>query len=395
MKQLINDRSIFVSGLCYFVIMLAFIVLRIVFGAGFLGNVTNDTTDFVFTFIVQVLVLFLVPFLFMRFFAKQPSKTVFKRNHFRKIDGKMILWSLLLGVCTYAIILFVSSFWSGILSIFGYSSGSGVPTTPATDYPFLNFLLGILFIGVLPGFCEEFTHRGMVLGNIKKDGVGRAILFSALLFGLMHLNIAQLGYAFVVGLILGTVTLLTKSIFPAMITHCVSNSISTYLTYAQDNGWFGGNFYDWINSWLNGSNMIATFLFSTLILCILVTLIFYIMVSLFKNAKRNDFKNFKKRLAKNLKENGLEGQIDLNNDVQVFKLYQESQFVNLQKKLLTSSLTPDQIEKNIDKTTLLSLMFDEDVTKKAKIKHMDYLFYYCSIFLGAVVTIMTFIWGVI
>ena len=395
MKKVINDKSIFFSGLSYFVIMLCFIATRIVFAAGFLGDVKKDTTDFLFTFIIQILVLFCVPFLFMRFCAKQPTKTIFKKTHFKPINGKMVFWSLILGVCTYITIVFVSSFWAGIISIFGYSSGSSVVSQPATSSPILNLLLGILFVGVIPGFCEEFSHRGVVLGNIKKDGVGRAILISSLLFALMHLNIAQVGYAFVVGLILSTVTLLTKSIFPAMIIHCTSNSISTYLGFASENNWVGGDWLDVLSSLLGGSNMFASFIISTLILCLVVSLIFYCMFALFKNAKRNEYFAFKKRLAKNLKNSEYGEGIDLSNDMQVFKLYQEAQLVNIQKKMLNSNLTLTQLENNVDKATVLSLMFDEDVTRKSEIKHLDYIFYYCSICLGAVVTIFTLIWGII
>ena len=395
MRQIINDKSIFYSGLAYFVVMLCFIAIRLVYGLGLLGDVQKDTTDFLFTFIVQVVILFLVPFVFMRFCAKQQPKTLFKKASFKPISGMMVVWSLVLGICTYIAILFVSSFWSGILSIFGYSSSSSVVTQPATAYPVVNLLLGILFVGVLPGFGEEFSHRGVVLGNIKKDGVWRAILLSSLLFGLMHLNIMQVGYAFVVGLILSTTTLLTKSIVPAMIIHCTSNSISTYLGFASDNNWFGAGFFDTINAWINGGNFMASFLISTLILCIVVSLIFYAMFSLFKHSKKNEFFAFKRRLQKNLKNSEYADQIDLNNNEQVFKLYQEAQLVNIQKKLMTSDLTLSQLEHNIDKATVWSIVFDEDVTKKSKICHLDYLFYYCSIFLGTVVTIITMIWGII
>lgn len=395
MKSFIKDRSIFYSGLCYFLIMVAFIVMRLVYGAGFLGSVENASSDYLFTSIVQIGILFLIPVLCLRVFAKQPFKAIFKRTSFKPINGKMVFWSVLLGACVFIIIIFVSSLWSGILSSFGFSSGKGISTQPISDNAGLNLLLGILFVGVLPGFCEEFSHRGMILGNVKKDGVWRAILIASLMFALMHLNINQFAYAFVVGLVLGTITMLTKSIFPAMIVHCTSNSISTYISSASDNGWWGGGFYDVIGEWVSTHSSIAVFAMSALILCIVLTLIFYIMFALFRNAKRNEFFNFKKRLKKNLKDANYGDQIDLNNNEQVFKLYQEAQLVNLQKKFLNSNLTMEQLQNNVNKATILSIMFDEDVTKKTDINYLDYIFYYISMCLGAVVTIMTFIWGII
>lgn len=395
MKKLtINNKSIFYSGLCYFVIMLAFIALRLMYGAGLFGAVTESTSDYIFTFVVQVLVLVGLPLLFMHFCAKQSYKTILKRSSFRAINGKMVFWSILLGFCTFALILFVSSFWSGILSMFGYST-SGISVSSSSGSGVLDLILGIIFVGVLPGFCEEFSHRGMVLGNIKSDGVGRAILLSSLMFALLHLNVTQFGYALVVGLVLGTVTLLTKSVVPGMIVHCVSNSINTYLDVAGAHGWWGGDFYAGINSFLNNSNMMLVFLISMLVLCLIVVLIFYVMFVLFRHSKTNEFFAFKRALQKRLKGTDVSEHIDLNNNEQVFKLYQETQITRLQKQMLNSNLTLKQLEQNMDKATVMSIMFDEDISKKHHIAHLDYIFYYCSIFLGAVVTFMTFLWGIL
>lgn len=393
-KSIINDKSIFISGLAYFLIMLSFIVMRLIVAAGILGDVHSDLTDYIFTFIVQIIILIGLPILFMTLFAKQKPKELFTRHSFRPINFKMILLSLVLGLCTFVLILYVSTFWSGILSAFGYSTGAS-SSTPVTNNPVINLLLGILFVGVLPGFCEEFSHRGMVLGNIKKDGTIRAILLSALLFGLMHLSIAQVGYAFVVGIVLGTITLLTRSIYPAMIVHCTSNSINTYLNAASENNWWGGDFYDAINNFIVNNNAMFLYIVNMLILLMLIVLMAYIMLGLFKQAKLNDFYVFKRRLARRLRGSDFSDQIDLNDDKQVLMLYRETQLHDMHQKLENSTLTPEQIEQNINKSNLLSLMFDEDVTKKQKVNHLDYLFYYCSIILGTIVTIITFIWGIL
>lgn len=393
-KTIINDKSIFFSGLAYFVIMLSFIAMRLIVGAGLLGDVNNNLTDYIFTFLVQIVILLGIPILFMKTCAKQKIGDIFKRHSFRPINVKMVLLSILLGVCTYILITYVSTFWHGILTIFGYSGGVS-QTTSATNIPWLDLVLGLVFVGVLPGFCEEFSHRGMVLGNIKKDGTMRALLLSSLLFGLMHLSIAQVGYAFVVGLVLGSITLLTRSIYPAMIVHCVSNSVNTYLSYAGENGWWGGDFFSYINNFVLNNNAIFVYFVNTVILMLLLLLMAHIMLNLFKQAKLNDFYVFKRKLVHSLKDGDYSDQIDVNDDKQIYLLYRETQLRNVHQKLENTSLTPEQIEQNINKSSLLSIMFDEDVTKKQKIKYLDYIFYYCSIILGTIITIITFIWGVI
>ena len=297
-KPLINDKAIFFSGLAYFVIMLSFIGMRLIVGTGWLGSVDSNLTDYIFTFIVQVGLLIGIPLLFMRVFTKQKTKSIFKHNSFRPINAKMVLLSVLLGLCTYVLITFVSTFWYGLLTIFGYSSGATSATTSATNMPWLDLILGFIFVGVLPGFCEEFSHRGMVLGNIKKDGAIRAILLSSLLFGLMHLSIVQVGYAFVVGLVLGSITLLTRSIYPAMIVHCVSNSVNTYLSYASDNGWWGGNWHSVVSNFIANNSVMFLYIVNAVILLMLILLMAYIILNLFKQSKLNDFYVFKRKLIK-------------------------------------------------------------------------------------------------
>ena len=88
---------------------------------------------------------------------------------------------------------------------------------------------------MLPAFCEEFMHRGIVLQGIKHIGFKKAIVISALLFGLLHFNINQVAYAFVIGLILGFVAVVSKNIYPAMIIHFTNNFISVYLDFAFSN----------------------------------------------------------------------------------------------------------------------------------------------------------------
>lgn len=374
--------------------MLAFIALRLMYGAGLFGSVTETSSDYICTILVQVVLLVGLPLLFMHYCAKQPYNVIFRRHKLNPINGKMVGWSILLGICVFVVILYVSTFWSGMLNAFGYSS-SGISDSSTSDSPILDLILGIIFVGVLPGFCEEFSHRGMVLGNLKPDGAVRAILLSSLLFALMHLNIVQFGYAFVAGLILGTVTLMTKSIVPGMIVHCVSNSLNVYLEVASTNNWWGGNFYTVLNTFLNNGNYMLVFLVSLLVLCLVVGVIFYIMFVLFKHSKVNEYFAFKKNLQKRLSNDDYSQHIDLNNDEEVFRLYQETQVARIESQMLKSNLTLGQIQQTLDRTTLMSIMLDEDVSKKHKIDHLDYVFYYCSIFLGSVVTFMTFLWGVI
>lgn len=71
---------------------------------------------------------------------------------------------------------------------------------------------------------EEPLVRGLILGGFAlRYGTRKAILFSALLFGAMHLNIWQFPGAFLMGLFAGWLTLRTGSLWPVVIAHFLNN----------------------------------------------------------------------------------------------------------------------------------------------------------------------------
>ena len=87
----------------------------------------------------------------------------------------------------------------------------------------------LLFTGMAlaPAIAEEFLFRGLVLGALRERFQSvHAVVVSALLFGLFHLNIYQLPTAFVVGIILAVLTLISGSIWPAVLLHLLHNGLA-------------------------------------------------------------------------------------------------------------------------------------------------------------------------
>ncbi len=90
-----------------------------------------------------------------------------------------------------------------------------------------NLWLLILLVGVTPAVCEELAVRGFVLSGLRHLGYKwRAIVLSALFFGLIHGILQQSMNAFFVGLILGYVAVQSGSIFPCMAFHFTFNSLT-------------------------------------------------------------------------------------------------------------------------------------------------------------------------
>ena len=86
----------------------------------------------------------------------------------------------------------------------------------------------LLFIStaIIPAIVEELMFRGIVLANLIPYGRGMAIITSALLFGLMHKNPQQFFYATIMGVAIGLVYVMTRSIWICMITHFLNNGLA-------------------------------------------------------------------------------------------------------------------------------------------------------------------------
>lgn len=91
------------------------------------------------------------------------------------------------------------------------------------------FLLNIFLMAVLPAFVEEFAFRGIIFGGMRNSGIRKAAIASAVIFGLFHMNINQMAYATVMGLIFILIREGTGSIFSSMIVHFVFNANSVIM----------------------------------------------------------------------------------------------------------------------------------------------------------------------
>jgi sodium transport system permease protein len=92
----------------------------------------------------------------------------------------------------------------------------------------------ILFLCVMPGVFEEITFRGMLLYGLRRRLHPVALaLVVGLTFGVFHVTLFRLLPTAALGVMLAAVTLLTGSIFPAMIWHAVNNAAAIWIFKLQ------------------------------------------------------------------------------------------------------------------------------------------------------------------
>lgn len=99
----------------------------------------------------------------------------------------------------------------------------------------MPFALMWFLIGILGPFCEEFVFRGVIFRGYKNSGpVFWSVFWSALLFGLMHLNFNQAAYAIALGIMFGLLVEATGSLWSSVIVHMFFNSQQVCLMYLSE-----------------------------------------------------------------------------------------------------------------------------------------------------------------
>lgn len=124
---------------------------------------------------------------------------------------------------------YINSF---IVSFIDFSS---VFASEPLDTP-VKVLMAFISVAIVPALCEEFLYRGCILSNLLPYGKATAIIASAILFSMMHGNVAQFFYTFVAGLVLGAVYVETGSIWPCTFIHLFNNFYSVIQQVIYERG---------------------------------------------------------------------------------------------------------------------------------------------------------------
>lgn len=167
--------------------------------------------------------------LFYCLFSKTQLNDVFP---LKKISLKMVAATVTISLALALLANFFADLFVGGISLFGIKNYAEMDFT--TNNP-VEIILNIIAISIIPALSEEFAFRGIILSKLRKYGDGFAVFISALLFGLLHGNIVQIPFAFIVGLGLAFVTIKTSSIVPAIITHFLNNLSSVIISIIEEN----------------------------------------------------------------------------------------------------------------------------------------------------------------
>lgn len=209
-----------------------FPIYKIIFSLGIsLTNFDKYLNDPAIKLVVKVLltaVIFTVPFITLCSRERQKPSAII---HYGAPKGRTFLPLVALGSSLCMLSNAATSILTQILEKIGIKGSNALDEVPQGLW---GFALCVVALSFAPAILEEFAFRGVVLGLVRKTGEGFAIFVSAVMFSLMHLNIAQIPFAFFAGLIIGFVYLKSHSIWTAVAVHAISNFISICLNFGLD-----------------------------------------------------------------------------------------------------------------------------------------------------------------
>ena len=100
----------------------------------------------------------------------------------------------------------------------------------------LKFIVVFFMMAILPAVGEELTFRGVLMNLVHENSKNyiTAILVSAFVFALIHLQLHNFLALFFMGLVLGYVYFLTKNLWVAIIAHLFNNGIIVVMSYLNN-----------------------------------------------------------------------------------------------------------------------------------------------------------------
>ncbi len=217
----------------------------IIFVNSWSENILNSITDFIYQYGVILIVIVVI---------NKSFKTNGEILYREEISKKKYL----AGVGLMIGYIFITY---GVFDIFLYS----MPTLNDGLYEYLEeYLLNTSYIFIFISTCiiapifeeilyyififistciiapifEEILYRGVLLnGLLKKYNYKKAIIYSALIFGIAHMNLPQGVNAFFLGVIIGLAYYYTRSIYLCMTMHFVNNFLVNFVVYPESKLW--------------------------------------------------------------------------------------------------------------------------------------------------------------
>lgn len=172
------------------------------------------TTSYIAVICVSIISLF-VTICFAKYYLK-----MFKWHDIIKPMGTNMLWATILVAAS-------------VFGIIGLNIISEIVNLPDLNKDFFRdnsqHFWGVIVASIVAPIGEEILFRSACLGWMQAKGVNTilAILFSSIIFGIVHLNPIQIFFATGLGVILGLLYWYSRSLILPIVVHVINNTMSS------------------------------------------------------------------------------------------------------------------------------------------------------------------------
>ena len=215
-------------GIVIISILSAFIAGGLVLGIG-ISNPESSQKYYTFISFIIGQGFMIIPLLW---FLKSKQEPILKRLRLNLISYDTLIQTIMLSL---GVIILSDELDRIIQSFF-----------PAPEYivdlngllrpeTFLGFILLFIAVAIIAPIGEELLFRGFfqqVLEKHWKD-VTRAILITALLFSMIHMNPYWFAQIYILGVILCFIAWKTQSVLPALILHGMNNAMAMLFAFVD------------------------------------------------------------------------------------------------------------------------------------------------------------------
>ena len=208
------------SYLIYAICTIAFpIIIFHIIGNGF--EIVNNIN---FRLVISSICNYILPFPILLFLMKKLESEKLEKE-------SLSITSFLLYFCiSFTLMIIGNLIGIGVTSLIGTAIQSDIANPIQTLINSSDILLNLIIISIIRPIFEELFFRKLLIDRTIKYGAKISIILSATLFGLMHGNLNQFFYAFLLGGFFSYTYIKTGKIIYPIILHICLNLMGSVLS---------------------------------------------------------------------------------------------------------------------------------------------------------------------
>lgn len=203
-----NKSKGYLSGLWLFLILFVIFII---------GNILIGLYLREFALYHELLDI-LIPVALVLILKKNPVLNTLKLN--KGLNKESVINILILFITSFLLKYGINYF----VLLTGLADPSEVTTKVVQLVP--NLFVFFITVAVIPVFLEEFIIRGVTLNEFTDTSMWQGAVMTGILFGMMHVDLGQLGYTTVLGIIMGAIVITTGSLWGGILFHFLNNFFS-------------------------------------------------------------------------------------------------------------------------------------------------------------------------